>query len=58
MRAAVHSGLARLGFLKGVGLARGCAYPARPASQRDIARYAAAQDAAEKAQTALESGAK
>jgi hypothetical protein len=58
VRAAIQAGLARRGFLKGVGLARGCAYPARPASQRDIARYAAAQDTADKAQGTAESGAK
>lgn len=41
VRAAIQAGLARRGFLKGVGSARNCVYPARPASERDIARYVA-----------------
>lgn len=31
--AAIQAGVARRGFLKGVGAARGCKYPARPAPQ-------------------------
>ena len=37
VRAAIQAGLARRGFLKGVGRSRGCSYPARPASRKDIA---------------------
>jgi len=33
VQAAVQAGMARRGFLKGVGETRNCAYPARPASQ-------------------------
>lgn len=39
VRAAIQAGLARRGFLKGVGHAKGCAYPARPASEREVDRY-------------------
>lgn len=49
VRAAIQAGLARRGFLKGMGLARGCAYPARPASERDVAHHVAAQQANVKA---------
>jgi len=35
---AIRAGMARRGFLKGVGQARGCGWPARPASAADIAR--------------------
>ncbi len=34
LRAAILAGASRRGFLKGVGEARGCAYPARPATVR------------------------
>ncbi|HKR92116.1 hypothetical protein [Novosphingobium sp.] len=38
--AAIQAGLARRGFLKGVGAARGCKYPARPAPAALVqARY-------------------
>ena len=47
MRAAILAGNARRGFLKGVGLQRGCAYPARPASVQDAARVLAEQAAAD-----------
>ena len=47
MRAAILAGNARRGFLKGVGLQRGCAYPARPASMQDAARVLAGQAAAD-----------
>lgn len=47
MRAAILAGNARRGFLKGVGLQRGCAYPARPASVKDAARVLAEQAAAD-----------
>ncbi|MFC0587815.1 hypothetical protein ACFFF7_00145 [Novosphingobium aquiterrae] len=35
---AVQAGLARRAFLKGYGEARGCPYPARVATQKDVAR--------------------
>jgi hypothetical protein len=41
MQAAIQAGLARRGFLKGVGEARGCRYPARPATKQDIDRIQA-----------------
>ncbi|MCB2061435.1 MAG: hypothetical protein KDE21_13055 [Novosphingobium sp.] len=41
MQAAIQAGIARRGFLKGVGQARGCRYPARPASRRDVERIQA-----------------
>jgi hypothetical protein len=41
---AVYAGSARRAFLKGVGLQRGCPWPARPATPAMVAR--AAQDAA------------
>ena len=47
LRAAVLAGSARRSFLKGTGLARGCAYPARPASATDAARVLAAYAAAD-----------
>jgi len=37
LQAAVQAGIARRSFLKGVGGARGCRYPASPASAADIA---------------------
>jgi len=42
MQAAIMAGLARRGFLKGQGQARGCRYPARAATDADIAAIAAA----------------
>ena len=36
MQSAIMAGLARRGFLKGYGQARGCRYPARPATTADI----------------------
>ncbi len=47
LRAAVLAGSTRRAFLKGTGLARGCAYPARPASNADAARVLAAYAAAD-----------
>ena len=41
---AIEAGLARRGFLKGVGQARGCPYPARPATRDDIERYLSRKD--------------
>lgn len=37
MQAMIYAGVARRSFLKGVGQARGCGYPARTATARDIA---------------------
>ena len=44
VRAAIQAGLARRGFLKGVGQSKNCAYPARPASPQVIAAVMAARD--------------
>lgn len=41
VRAAIQAGLARRGFLKGVGQMRDCPYPARPATRQVIADYMA-----------------
>lgn len=41
VRAAIQAGLARRGFLKGVGAQRGCAYPASPATPKVINAYLA-----------------
>jgi hypothetical protein len=49
LQSAIFAGTARRSFLKGVGLQRGCAWPARPATPRMLARIAgqnAAKDAA------------
>jgi len=40
-RAAIQGGLARRGFLKGVGQLRGCKYPGRPATRDDIDNWLA-----------------
>src|SRR5690606_21992519 len=50
MQAAIQAGLSRRGFLKGVGQARGCRYPARPATKRDVDRIQAERARAAKAQ--------
>lgn len=47
-RQAILAGMMRRGFLKGVGLKLGCAYPARPADANVRARIAAQADADEK----------
>ena len=47
LETAIRAGLTRRGFLKGVGTERGCAYPARPAREEDIARIVAQREAAE-----------
>jgi hypothetical protein len=49
VRAAIQAGLARRGFLKGVGLSRGCKYPARPATREIIASYMAQRQAEQEA---------
>lgn len=47
VQAAIQAGLTRRGFLKGIGAARRCGYPASPATQRDIDAYVAEIKAAE-----------
>jgi hypothetical protein len=39
IRAAIQAGLARRGFLKGVGAARSCPYPASPATETIVAQH-------------------
>lgn len=39
LQAAIEAGIARRSFLKGVGQARGCRYPARPATPEEIASH-------------------
>lgn len=46
MGAAIRAGLVRRGYLKGIGEARGCRYPARSATPAVIARIAAEREAA------------
>jgi hypothetical protein len=41
IRVAIQAGMARRGFLKGVGISRGCAYPASPANEAIVARHMA-----------------
>lgn len=48
IRAAIQAGLARRGFLKGVGQSRGCRYPARAAGPRQVAEHQAALEAEKK----------
>jgi len=45
VQAAIEAGLARRGFLKGVGAARGCPYPARAATEREVRAFYAQKDA-------------
>lgn len=52
MRAAVFAGGTRRGFLKGVGVSRGCPYPSRPASAALVAQRAAQVEATRTARTA------
>lgn len=49
VRAAIQAGLARRGFLKGVGQSRGCRYPARPATRAEAAAYMAQRQAGQAA---------
>lgn len=42
LQLAIRAGMARRAFLKGVGLQRGCPYPARPASPQIVANTLAA----------------
>jgi hypothetical protein len=41
---AIQAGMTRRGFLKGVGAARGCRYPASPATAAVVARYQSEKD--------------
>lgn len=50
LQSAINAGTARRGFLKGVGLQRGCVYPARPATAQMLAQIA--ERNAEKAKAA------
>jgi len=52
MQAAIQAGLARRGFLKGVGESRGCRYPARSATKQDIDRIQAERARAAEAEKA------
>jgi len=45
VRAAVQAGLARRGFLKGIGQSRGCRYPGRPATRANVAEWMAQKQA-------------
>lgn len=47
MLTAIEAGLVRRGFLKGVGISRGCPYPARAASNKDVQAYVAKLNAEE-----------
>ncbi len=47
LQAAIQAGIARRGFLKGVGEARGCKYPASPATPEVIKTYLAKAEEAE-----------
>lgn len=47
VNAAIQAGLTRRGFLKGVGAAKGCRYPASPAPASVIKAHAAALEAEE-----------
>lgn len=44
-RAAIQAGLARRGFLKGIGQSRGCKYPGRPATRENVAEWMAQNQA-------------
>ncbi|WP_310535423.1 hypothetical protein [Novosphingobium sp.] len=47
LQLAIRAGMARRAFLKGVGMQRGCPYPARPASAQIVASKLAAISAAD-----------
>lgn len=51
LQAAIQAGIARRSFLKGMGQARGCRYPARAATARDIEAYRARLQEAEDAKS-------
>ena len=44
VRAAIQAGIARRGYLKGIGQSRGCKYPARPASRQIVAKWMAQRE--------------
>lgn len=52
VRAAIQAGIARRGFLKGIGESKRCAYPARPASREVIAAVMADREAEQAAKEA------
>jgi len=45
IRAAIQAGIARRGFLKGVGQSRGCKHPGRPATRANVAQWMAERQA-------------
>jgi hypothetical protein len=53
---AIQAGLARRGFLKGVGSTRNCPYPASPATESIIAQHAAASEKDERAKPGTGAG--
>ena len=55
-RAAIQAGLARRGFLKGVGQLRGCKYPGRPATRANVAEWMAARQAEQEAKAERKRG--
>ncbi|MBA3054833.1 MAG: hypothetical protein FP826_07840 [Sphingomonadales bacterium] len=55
-QAAIYAGTARRSFLRGVGLQRGCAWPARPATPAMLAKVAAAREAEAAKEAAKASG--
>jgi hypothetical protein len=56
IRAAIQAGLARRGFLKGVGEVRRCKYPARPATRENVAELLAKRQAEEEAKAEHKNG--
>lgn len=44
VQAAIQAGIARRSFLKGIGSTKGCAYPAAPATEADVAKVRAELD--------------
>jgi hypothetical protein len=52
LQVAIYAGTARRSFLKGIGLQRGCAWPARPATPQMLARIAAQNEAKARAAAA------
>lgn len=45
LQSAIYAGTARRSFLKGIGLLRGCSWPARPATPQMLARIATQNEA-------------
>ncbi len=58
VRAAIQAGMARRGFLKGIGQSRGCRYPGRPATRENVAEWMAQQQAEAKSEAASKKPAK